>query len=124
VQVNFGHDFGGLKLFHGSQSDEPNYMLHHTFATFNSTPQQQHCHEQPHNGIRKASDNARGSQPSNSTAYEFQLNPDNCRSCNESSGSFLDDYLPRLRHSLRTTACWLQVTQAGTMGSKQRVDAG
>merc|ERR1712093_414499 len=75
-------------------------------------------------GIRKASDNARGSQPSNSTAYEFHLNPDNCRSCNESSGSFLDDYLPRLRHSLRTTACWLQVTQAGTMGSKQRVDAG
>lgn len=89
--------------------------------TSNSTPLQQHCHEQPHHGTCEASDNARGSEPPNYKAH--QLSTTTCADDNF-AGSFLDKQSSPIRHSLWTATTWFPVTKAWEVGWEQGVFIG
>jgi hypothetical protein len=76
-----------------------------------STPHQL-CHEQQHNGICEAFDDARGSKPSSCGALE--ASPP-VHSGHDSSRRVLDDR-SSIRHAFWATTTWLPIAQAGKMG--------
>jgi hypothetical protein len=112
-----------LKLDQLRQSSDLDFNRrpqHSEFQDRNTILSYNDCHEQPHHGICKAFDDARGSQPSHGYHIEnhahlyayFQL-----------PRSFLDNWSSR-RYPFWTSTCWLPVTKTREMGSEQGIDVG
>jgi hypothetical protein len=71
------------------------------------------CREQPHDGICKAFDHARGSKPADCETLEFRATlhafDDKCLR------SIFDDRFPR-RHTFWSSSSWLPIEETGNMG--------